>query len=105
MIRLTGLDGSTVLVAKGAIFRVRATVPSEGAPAVSTLAAVEMSDERVDPVNHAPRTLPAALVPKLQLGDVVSYKLKSYVFWLGGGVERVGQVSLVRHKTRLRRVE
>ncbi len=34
MIRLTGLDGSTILVAKGAIFRLRATVPSEGAPAV-----------------------------------------------------------------------
>lgn len=34
LIKLTGLDGSTVLVAKGAIFRLRATVPSEGAAAV-----------------------------------------------------------------------
>ena len=29
-----GLDGSTILVAAGAIFRLRATVPSEGAAAV-----------------------------------------------------------------------
>jgi hypothetical protein len=34
MIKLTGLDGSTILVAAGAIFRLRATVPSEGAAAV-----------------------------------------------------------------------
>ncbi len=34
MIQLTGLDGSTILVAKGAIFRLRATLPSEAPAAV-----------------------------------------------------------------------
>lgn len=34
MIKFTGLDGSTVLVTKGSVYRLRATVPSEGVPAV-----------------------------------------------------------------------
>lgn len=34
MISITGLDGSTILVAKGSIFRLRATLPSEAPAAV-----------------------------------------------------------------------